>query len=93
MRETWSGDVTTSWETAKISSESAGVIIRYAGSPFSPLNGGWMFHCDAKTCQRISSWDTFDILIHLLSELAGFMCNGQLLPFSVSSQIQRRGLW
>ena len=49
MRETWSGNRTTSWETAGISGESAGTIVRYGESGFSPGNE-LMFHCDAETC-------------------------------------------
>ena len=49
MRETLSGNLTTSWETAGISEANDGTIVRYGESGFSP-GIAWMVHCDTETC-------------------------------------------
>ena len=96
MRETSSGCGTTSWETALAmkSVVCAGTIIRYSESMLSP-NGGWMFHCEGKTCQRLGAWDTFVIPIDLLTQagVASWELKGELLPFPIVSQIKRRGCY
>ena len=92
MRETSPGDLGTSWETARISLESAGVIMKYFES--QSFNAGWMFHCSAETKMLEDKCiGQICYTINLLTEFASWCLNGELLPFPVVSQIQRRGLW